>query len=195
VFRAPCAHHQEVKITLHSLWYHHTYRCDDTRGCVMQFWPTDDKHMCSKHVEAWNKLTVIFFASSWLITEISDYIIYSKSVFKVFYFIFAPKNFRENSDSMITDPHISLICDNTVTTTVSQKQCHNSKSVIFQEKYLKVLKCYNFLWVQRRQNCSPAASFANCVDTTPVKSASAYVSFYINNSKMPNFDLRHSCRK
>jgi len=21
-----CAHHQEVKIVLHSLWYHHTYR-------------------------------------------------------------------------------------------------------------------------------------------------------------------------
>ena len=56
-----CAHHQEVKIALYSLWYHHTYRwpsraqverglvlsqpvhetatyrCDDTRGCVMQF--------------------------------------------------------------------------------------------------------------------------------------------------------------
>ena len=32
-----CAHHQEVKNVLHSLWYHHTYRCDDTRGCVMQF--------------------------------------------------------------------------------------------------------------------------------------------------------------
>jgi len=39
------AHHQEVKIALHSLWYHHTnlvhetatYRCDDTTGCVMQF--------------------------------------------------------------------------------------------------------------------------------------------------------------
>jgi len=29
-----CAHHQEVKIALHSLWCHHTYRCDDTRGCV-----------------------------------------------------------------------------------------------------------------------------------------------------------------
>jgi len=26
IFRAPCAHHQEVKSTLHSLWYHHTYR-------------------------------------------------------------------------------------------------------------------------------------------------------------------------
>ena len=24
-----CAHHQEVKITLHSLWYHHTYMCDN----------------------------------------------------------------------------------------------------------------------------------------------------------------------
>ena len=50
-----CAHHQQVKVALHSLWYHHTYRCDDTRGCVMQFWPPDDKHMCSTHVEAWNK--------------------------------------------------------------------------------------------------------------------------------------------
>jgi len=27
-------------------------RCDDTRGCVMQFLPPDDEHMCSKHVEA-----------------------------------------------------------------------------------------------------------------------------------------------
>jgi len=35
-----------------------TYKCDDTRGCVMQFWPPDDEHMCSKHVEAWNKLIV-----------------------------------------------------------------------------------------------------------------------------------------
>ena len=54
-----CAHQQEVKIALHSLWYHHTYRlkkkvpsqhvcgtatyrCDDTRGCVMQFLPPHD---------------------------------------------------------------------------------------------------------------------------------------------------------
>ena len=28
MFRALCAHHQEVEIALHSLWYHHTYRCD-----------------------------------------------------------------------------------------------------------------------------------------------------------------------
>jgi len=90
-----CAHHLEVKIALHSLWNHRTYmwesgaqverglsqpvrgkptyRYDDTRGCVMQFWPPDDERMCSKHVEAWNKLTVKqnFCASSWLITKIN----------------------------------------------------------------------------------------------------------------------------
>ena len=64
-----CANHQENKIALHSLWYHHTYRCDD----VMQFCSPDDEHMCSKHVEAWNKLIVKqkCCASSWLITEIN----------------------------------------------------------------------------------------------------------------------------
>jgi len=55
------------------LWYRHIYRCDDIRDCVMQFWPPDDEHLCSKHVEAWNKLIVKqkFCASSWLITEIN----------------------------------------------------------------------------------------------------------------------------
>ena len=58
-------------IALHSLWYH-------TRGCVIQFWPPDDQHMCSKHVEAWNKLTVKqkFCASSWLITEINSFFMF-----------------------------------------------------------------------------------------------------------------------
>jgi len=32
-------------------------------------------------------------------------------------------------------------------------------------------------------------------DTIPVESASANVSFYTNKSKIPNFDLWHSCRK
>ena len=54
----------------------------DTRGCATQFWPPDDGHMCSKHVEAWNKLIVKqkFCASCWLITEINTcamFIIYS----------------------------------------------------------------------------------------------------------------------
>jgi len=51
-----------------------------------------------------------------------------------------------------TDQHIAHL----------RQQCHNSKRVIFQDRLLKVLKCYNFLWVQRRHNCSPAVSFANC---------------------------------
>jgi hypothetical protein len=46
-----------------------------------------------------------------------------------------------------------------------RQQCHNSKLVIFQEKLLKILKFYNFLWVQRRHNCSPAAIFTNCIMT------------------------------
>jgi hypothetical protein len=44
-----------------------------------------------------------------------------------------------------------------------RQHCHNSKCLIFQEKCLQVLKSYNFVWVQRRQNCSPAASFVNSV--------------------------------
>jgi hypothetical protein len=45
-------------------------------------------------------------------------------------------------------------------TTVSQLKIYD-----FSGETLKVLKCYNFLWVQRRHNCSPAASFANCIMT------------------------------
>ena len=35
-----------------------TYMCDDTRDGIIQFWPPDDEPVCSKHVEAWNKLIV-----------------------------------------------------------------------------------------------------------------------------------------
>jgi len=31
MFRATFADHLKVKIALHSLWYHQTYRCDDTK--------------------------------------------------------------------------------------------------------------------------------------------------------------------
>jgi len=47
MFRAYVAHHQEVKIALHSLWYHHTYTCDDTRGYVMQFPDPSKMHIAS----------------------------------------------------------------------------------------------------------------------------------------------------
>ena len=45
------------------------------------------------------------------------------------------------------------------------QHCHNSKCAIFEKRLLKVLNCCNFLRMQRRHNCSPAASFANCVMT------------------------------
>ena len=44
-----------------------TDRCDDSRGFIVQFCPPDDEHMCSKRVEAWNKLIIKFSASIWLI--------------------------------------------------------------------------------------------------------------------------------
>ena len=31
------------------------HMCSSSGGCLMQFRPPDDEHMCSKHVEAWNK--------------------------------------------------------------------------------------------------------------------------------------------
>ena len=43
MFRALCAHHEEVKIVLHSIWYHHTCR-----------WPSRAR----EHVEAYNKLII-----------------------------------------------------------------------------------------------------------------------------------------
>ena len=54
------AHRQEAKIVLYNLWYHHTYRWPSgaqverglVLGCIVQFWPPDDEHVCSKHVEA-----------------------------------------------------------------------------------------------------------------------------------------------
>jgi len=48
------AHHQEVKIASHSLWYHHTYRCDDTRGWIL----------CIKLVNYWDKYTELCFTAN-----------------------------------------------------------------------------------------------------------------------------------
>ena len=43
------------------------FQYDDTGDCIVQFCPPDDEHMCSKHVEAWNKLIIKFSAPSRLI--------------------------------------------------------------------------------------------------------------------------------
>jgi len=99
MFRAPCAHHQEGRIVLYSLWYHHTYRWPShaqvERGldqsslnlctgqpCIRVMIPEAVKYnsdllmmstWCLKHAEAWNKTycKTKFCASSWLIVKIN----------------------------------------------------------------------------------------------------------------------------
>ena len=68
-----CRYMFRTHVLFISLWYHHTYRFDDTRRCVIQFLPPGDEHMCSKHVENEIKLNVKqkFCASGWFNTEIN----------------------------------------------------------------------------------------------------------------------------
>jgi hypothetical protein len=49
----------------------------------------------------------------------------------------------------------------------------------FQDKLLNGLKCCNFLWVQRRHNCSPAVSFENCVMTSYLLKVHLHTFLYI----------------
>jgi len=49
MFRAPCAHHQEVKIALYSLWYHHTETSEWSKITKIQFYKYEQivvKYMC-----------------------------------------------------------------------------------------------------------------------------------------------------
>ena len=38
MFRAPCAHHQPIKIVLYSLWYHHTETSEWSKIAKIQFY-------------------------------------------------------------------------------------------------------------------------------------------------------------
>jgi len=53
----------------------------------------------------------------------------------------------------------------------------------------KICDFYNFLSSTTTQLLSSGEFYKLRYDTSPVKSASANVSFYTNNSKMPNFEL------
>ena len=58
------AHHHEVKISLHSLWYHHTYRCDGmvsiphghlhrltyNRGCIDTIDSPNDEYLVARNM-------------------------------------------------------------------------------------------------------------------------------------------------
>ena len=70
-----CAHHQEVKIALHSLWYHYTYRCDDfdllmMSTCARNMYRHEIKLivkqiLCIKLVKYWNKQRGRVFTSQY----------------------------------------------------------------------------------------------------------------------------------
>ena len=49
MFRALCAHHQEVKLYYTAsgiiTFCRPLTECDDTRCCIIQFWPPDDEHI------------------------------------------------------------------------------------------------------------------------------------------------------
>ena len=77
----------------------------------MQFWPPDDEHMFSKHVEAWNKLIVKqnFCASSQLIAETET------------------KNLLPNKDSCVQtvmDLHIHIMDKQRDITHQNKKKAH-----------------------------------------------------------------------
>jgi hypothetical protein len=72
-----------------------------------------------------------------------------------------------------------------------RQQYHNSKFVIFSGETFKGFEVLSFsMSATKTQLLLSSGQFCKLrYDTTPVKSASANVSFYTNNSKMPNFEL------
>ena len=94
--------------------------------------------------------------------------------------------------------------NNSVTTTVSQQQCHNNsvtttvsqlKICDFSGGFQRVWSPLIYMSATTTHLLFSGELFYLRYDTIPAKRASANVSFYTNNSEMPNFELWHSCRK
>ena len=72
-----CAHHQEVKIALHSFWYHHTYRWPSRaqveRGPLVNYW---DKYVY------WDARSAKRKKMQYIVTSVTDIGIYVKSVLR-----------------------------------------------------------------------------------------------------------------
>ena len=68
-------------------------------------------------------------------------------------------------ETLIVKPKIFLRSNKILCHTLRRKASQLKICNFFRRSFLKDFKCYNMLWVQRRHNCSPAASFANCVMT------------------------------
>jgi len=67
-----CAHHQEVKIALHSLWYHHTYRWPSRAHLYMyvQEW-LKGRDVCENHKDE----TYMFLLNIWQVFRQHEYML------------------------------------------------------------------------------------------------------------------------
>ena len=57
MFRALCAHHQEVKIALHSLWYHHTETSEWSEITTIQFYKYEQIELLELYFSNFRPLT------------------------------------------------------------------------------------------------------------------------------------------
>ena len=81
--------------------------------------------------------------------------------------------------------------NNSVTTTVSQLKIYR-----FSGETFKGFEVLEFSMSATTTQLLSSGEFCKLRhETVPIKSASANVPFYTSNSKMPNFELWHSCRK
>jgi len=127
----------EIQIDVQYLYSHW-----NTNRCAIFVFALKYKSMCSIYIRIEIQIDVQYLNSHW-------------STNRCAVFVFALKYKSMCSICIRIEIQIAHL----------RQERHNSKFMIFQERILKVLKCYHFLWVQRRHNCSPAASFANCVMT------------------------------
>jgi hypothetical protein len=71
-----------------------------------------------------------------------------------------------------------------------RQQCHIPKFVIFSGETFKGFEVLYFHMSAKTTQLLSSGEFCKLrFDTVPVKSSSANVSFYTNNSKMANFEL------
>ena len=129
----------------------------------MQFWPPVDEHMCSKHVEAWNKLIVKqkFFASNWLITEIKKTLHVSDSssahhqqfftvhtatvyVIQLASRIMAALQFRPDPARKLS-AHIPLLCVQWNTPDERQRNCPKHVQIYLKNKFEKLVHLVGFI--------------------------------------------------
>jgi len=81
MFRASCAHHQEVKIVLHSLWYHHTYKYVCCGFCMKHFPLSEEMR------EIWPEMYIGLHENTRYSSPISMKLEFSRQFFEKYTFV------------------------------------------------------------------------------------------------------------